>query len=258
MIDSHCHLDSPNNHDDAHTLIVAARAAGVSALVTIGCDARSAGVVIDIASRYPDVFAAIGFHPHDAKDYSPERERELRERAVHPKVVAIGEIGLDFYRDHSPRDTQREVFRAQLRLAAELGMPIVIHARESFAEAFAITCEFVTQLTGVVFHCFSEGVKEAEMVFARGWRISVGGAVTYKNSRMAEVAAMAPLDQLLLETDAPYISPEPFRGKVNQPAYLRYTLEKVAQIKGLPVAEVEIATDHAARTLFHLPDPGSR
>lgn len=252
MIDSHCHLDSRELEANLVEIISDARRAGVHTIVNIGVDLVSSRASIELAGRFEEVYATVGVHPHEARHYTPETESELGDLLNLPKVVALGEIGLDYYRDLSPRPVQRKVFHAQLELASRMQYPVVVHVRESFSDAFEIISEHLEKLPAVVFHCFSEGVAEAKKVIDAGCHISVGGVVTYKNAVMADVAAYAPLDRLMLETDAPYLTPVPHRGKTNQPANVRYVCEKVAELKKISVVEVEKQTDTTARKFYRL------
>lgn len=252
MIDSHCHLDFKDYNKDRDEVIVNALEAGVHTIINIGCDPVSSRSSVALADKYDCVYAAVGVHPHDAGKYNDEVERELRELASHSKVKAIGEIGLDFYRDLSPRDIQRKVYRKQLELAVDLKMPVVIHTRDSFQENLEIVKEYLSDLRGVVFHCFPGTVDEAVEVIGLGCHISVGGITTFPKAKMAEVAKQVPLDKLFLETDAPYLTPAPYRGKRNQPAYVKYVAEKIAEMRGIPVGEIAKTTDRAARKYFGL------
>jgi TatD DNase family protein len=252
MIDSHCHLDFSDFDGERDLLVATAAEAGVHTIVNIGIDLSTSQKSIDLAERFDSVYATVGFHPHDARKFTPHALAELRTLADHPKVRAIGEIGLDFYRDLSPRDTQRRVFRQQLELAVEARLPVVIHTRESFRESVDIVRDFITDLTGAVFHCFPGSADEAFEVIDMGCVISVGGVVTYKKSRMADVAAEVPLDKMMLETDAPYLTPHPYRGKRNQPAYIKHVCDKLAELRQIDAAEVDRMTDRAARKFFGL------
>lgn len=252
MIDSHCHLDSREFEANIVEIINDARYAGVHTIVNIGVDLVSSRASVELTERFAEVYATVGVHPHEARHYTENTERELSELLSLPKVVALGEIGLDYYRDLSPRPIQRKVFHAQLELASRMKYPVVVHVRESFSESFDIITEHLENLPAVVFHCFSENVTEAKKVIDAGCHISVGGVVTYKNSVMAKVAAYAPLDRLMLETDAPYLTPVPHRGKTNQPAYVRYVCEKVAELKKISAIEVEKQTDTTARKFYRL------
>jgi len=194
----------------------------------------------------------VGVHPHDALTYNQEIETGLLKLLKNKRVVAIGEIGLDYYRDLSPREIQQKVFRRQLEMAAEYKFPVVIHTRESFPDTLNIVKEYGKNLVGGVFHCFPGTVAEAMSVIELGFSIAVGGIVTFPGAKMADVAASVPLQSILLETDSPYLSPAPFRGKTNQPAYIRYIRDKLAQLRNMPPEEVENVTDRNCRKLYHL------
>ncbi len=252
MIDSHCHLDSHQYGESQEELVAEATAAGVHTLVTIGADLPSSHATVELASRFPSVYATVGIHPHDATTLTPHALATLRELATRKKVVAIGEIGLDYYRDLSPRSVQREAFIQQLELAVTLKLPVVIHTREAFEDTIAIVRDFSARLPGGVFHCFPGSARDAEIVFGLGFVISVGGQVTYKNSVMSQTIAGVPLDRVLLETDAPYLTPVPFRGKTNRPAYVTHVCQKVAELHRLSAGEVERITDSNSRRLFRL------
>lgn len=252
MIDSHCHLESRQFEGNVEETVRAARSANIQTIVNIGTDLKTSKASIDLAERYSEIYATVGYHPHEAKDYSADIEFEISQLVDHPKVVAVGEIGLDFYRDLSPRPVQHKVFRAQLELAVRKQAPVVVHVRESFEESFGVISEYAESLPGVVFHCFSGGVAEARRVFDLGCIISVGGVVTYKNSKMAEVAAFASLEKIMLETDAPYLTPIPHRGKRNQPSYIPLICAKIAELKGITTAEVERVTDLTTQKFYRL------
>ncbi len=252
MIDSHCHLDFKDFDRNRDEVIEAALTNGVHTIVNIGCDPVSARRSVELADRYDCIYATVGVHPHDARQYNDEVEGMLRELAQHDKVKAIGEIGLDFYRDLSPRDIQKKVFRKQLELAIELELPIVIHTRESFRETLDIVKDYMADLKGGVFHCFPGTVDDAREVVAMGFLISVGGVITFPKAKMAVVATEIPLDKIMLETDAPYLTPVPFRGKQNQPAYVKYVAKKIAELRGMKFSEVEKITDRATQKFFRL------
>jgi TatD DNase family protein len=191
-------------------------------------------------------------HPHDARTLDDHTFAEIQRLAGEKKVVAIGEIGLDYYRDFSPRPVQQQAFVRQLELAVELQLPVVIHTREAFEDTLAIAADFARALPGGVFHCFPGNAEEAERVLQLGFVVSFGGVLTYKNSRMARTAAGVPLDAILLETDAPYLTPEPHRGKTNRPAYVRLVRAKLAELHNTAPDEVERITDRTCRKLFRL------
>ncbi len=252
MIDSHCHLDFDKFDRKREQALADAREAGVHTVINIGTDVPSSEKSVALAERFDMVYATVGIHPHDAKRLDERVLGRLRELAAHDRVVAIGEIGLDFYRDLSPRDVQAKAFRKQLELAIETKLPIVIHTRESFRETVGIVKEYAGDLTGGVFHCFPGNVPEADEVINMGFVISVGGVITFDKASMARVAAAVPLGKIILETDAPFLTPVPYRGKQNFPAYVRFVYEKLADLKDLSVIEVEKTVDRTVEKLFGL------
>jgi TatD DNase family protein len=254
MIDSHCHLDFKEFDGQLDETIKAAGEKGVHTVINIGCDLESSYKSVELSVKYENVYAAVGVHPHDAKKFDHETEEELYKLLDNKKVVAIGETGLDFYRDLSPRKKQTEVFRRHLDMAVKVAMPVVIHSRQSFPETVEIIREYSDELAGGVFHCFPGTVDDAYEVIDLGFSISVGGVITYKNSKMGQVAAEIPLEYILLETDSPYLTPEPFRGKTNQPAYVKYVAQKLSELKSIPFAEVEKITDRNTRKVFRIGD----
>jgi TatD DNase family protein len=252
LTDTHCHLDDQRFDADRAAVVERARAAGVMRIITVGYDIDSSRRGINLAGSLPGVFAVVGVHPHDAAAAPPDYTEALRRLAREPRVVAVGEIGLDFYRDLSPRPVQREVFAAQLRLARELGLPVVIHCRDAHGEVYEILKRETAGLAGVM-HCFSGSWEEAKRFLALGFHISIAGPVTFPQStKLVEVARRVPLDRLLLETDAPYLTPVPHRGKRNEPAYLVHTAQKVAEIRGISLEELASATTANAARLFGL------
>ncbi|MGQ9513351.1 TatD family hydrolase [Thermodesulfitimonas sp.] len=252
LTDTHCHLDDERYKADRAAVIERARAAGVTRLVTVGYDLASSRRAGELAAALPGVYAVVGVHPHDAAGVPLNYLEELRRLARAPRVVAIGEIGLDFYRDLSPRSVQREVFVAQLHLARELGLPVVIHCREAHGEVYEILRREAVGISGVM-HCFSGGWEEAKRFLALGFYLSIAGPVTFTGARRpVEVVRQMPLERLLLETDAPYLPPVPHRGKRNEPAYLIYTAQKVAAIRGISLEELAAATTANAVRLFGL------
>ena len=252
MIDSHCHLDSKIFGGRYSELLADAREAGVHTVINIGCDLPSSVTSVAMAKEYPMVYATVGIHPHDATALDDAALATLRKLAGEKKVVAIGEIGLDYYRDLSPRPIQQRAFHRQLELAVTLKMPVVIHTRESFDETMAIISDYATKLTGGVFHCFPGSTEQAFKVFDLGFVISVGGVITYKQSQMATVASEVPLEKIMIETDAPYLTPTPYRGKTNCPAYVPLICQKMAELRGISVGEVEKVTDRTCRKLYRM------
>jgi TatD DNase family protein len=258
LIDTHAHLDFSQFDDDREEVIQRALEAGVAQIITIGVDLESSRAAIALAERYPYIYATVGMHPHDAVKLTPQALAELRELARHPRVVAVGEIGLDFYRNLSPPDDQRRAFETQLALAREVGKPVVIHDREAHVEIMATLRRWVAdqptqanQRPVGVLHCFSGGPEMAWEAVDLGFYISLAGPVTFLNARQpVEVARQVPLGNLLVETDAPFLSPHPFRGRRNEPARVRLVAQRVAEIKGLPLEEVAHATTANAQRVF--------
>ncbi|MBD3257829.1 YchF/TatD family DNA exonuclease [candidate division GN15 bacterium] len=252
MIDSHCHLDFKHFDGIRDEVVTEAVGAGVHTIVNIGTDLATSKKSIEFAERFESVYATVGVHPHDAKTLDDRTFDELSDLVDHERVVAVGEIGLDYYRNLSPKDVQRKAFERQLELAVDKKMPIVIHTRESFEDTFDIVKRFAFDLPGGVFHCFPGDKTDAQRVFELGFIISVGGVITFKNSSMSRMVAEVPLDKVMLETDAPFLTPVPYRGKTNRPSYVRYVRDKLAELHGLAVAEVENVTDRTARKFYSL------
>jgi len=253
LIDTHCHLDPQYLPQGPDEVLARAREAGVVAFVCVGVgqDLAPGRAAIELASRRDDVVAAIGFHPHDARELNDELYAELASLVRHPKLVAVGEMGLDFHYDHSPRDVQAEVFRRQIALAREVGKPIVVHTREAAAETLAILEEENARDVGGIIHCFSEDLAFATRALDLGFDISFSGIVTFKNAQsVREVAKMAPLDRILVETDSPYLAPVPLRGKRCEPAYVVHTARCIAELRGISFEELaQATTDNARRRL---------
>jgi len=252
MIDSHCHLDFDTFDNRRDTVVSAAKDAGVHTIINIGIDVETSLRSIELAERFDSIHATVGVHPHDSKTLDDSALDRLATLAKHKKVVGIGEIGLDFYRDLSPRHIQKAAFERQLELAVETGLPIVIHTRESFQPTVDIVRRYADRLAGGVFHCFPGDINDARLVIDLGFIISVGGVITFKNSGMSRVAAKVPLDKVILETDAPFLTPEPYRGKKNEPAHVALVYRKLAELRDISLAEVEKVTDRTCKKLFGL------
>lgn len=250
--DTHAHLDDEQFDMDRDEVIQRARDVGITNIVNIGHTEENSRNAVEIASEYPFIYATVGIHPHDAKDCT-ESTWELMERlAQNPKVVAIGEIGLDYYRDLSPRDIQRKVFIRQLELANQLRLPIVIHNRDAHGDILQIVKKHPPE-EGGVFHSYSGSWEMARELLAMGFYLSFSGPLTYKNARHSvEVAAKVPKDRFVVETDCPYLTPVPYRGKRNEPAYVREVLEKVAELKGIPFEEAARLSSENAKRLFRI------
>ena len=248
LIDSHAHLDSHKFDGDREAAIERAREAGVVAILNAGGDLASSRAAVALAERHGFIYAAVGVHPHDARTVAPAVLDELRALSRHPKVVAIGEIGLDYYRDLSPRPVQRQAFADQLALAAELGLPVVVHSRDALDDVLAALRGW--EGTGVL-HSYSGGPERLEEVMELGFSIGISGPVTFpKAEPLRAVAAAVPLERLLVETDCPYLTPVPYRGRRNEPAYVRYVAEAVARARGMEAESLARAAAGNARRLF--------
>ncbi|MCD6581667.1 MAG: YchF/TatD family DNA exonuclease [Desulfuromusa sp.] len=251
LVDSHAHLDGGKFANDLDETIERATANGISHILTIGCDLESSENSITVAERYENIFAAVGVHPHDATEINDAALAKLRTMLSHPKVVALGEIGLDFYRDRSPREIQRSAFRQQIRLAKEVDKPIIVHDRDAHDEVIQILKEENAAQVGGVLHCFSGDLEMAKQCLELGFYLSFTGTITYpKNDIIREIIKEIPIDRMLVETDCPYLSPQKFRGKRNEPAYVRYTAEKMAEVKGLSIEDVARVTSRNCHDLF--------
>ena len=258
MIDSHCHLDPRAYLDDTGVDAVIARAleAGETRMVTIGSGYgfESARRAIAVLKRHPDALrATVGLHPHDAEAYTPDALDEMLVLAEHPGVVALGEMGLDYHYDTSPREVQRTAFRAQIAAARERALPVVIHDRESGGETLDILDDTAAWDHGVLFHCYTGDVAYMERIIARGGYVSIPGIVTFKNGEiMRAVAAAVPLDRLLLETDSPFLTPIPHRGTRNEPRHVALVAAKVADVRAMAVDALVEATDANAQRFFRM------
>ena len=250
IFDTHAHYDSSAFNPDREAVLAALPEAGVALVVDPGCDLPTSRAALALAEQFPHVYAAVGIHPEDCAGYTDADLDALRQLCRHDKAVAIGEIGLDYYwAENPPREFQQQVFRRQLELALELDMPVIIHDREAHGDSLAIVKEY-PGLRGV-FHCFSGSPEMAAELLKRGWYLGFDGPITYKNAKRApEVAAMTPLDRILVETDSPYMTPGPFRGKRNDSRYLPYVLEKLAEWKGVTTEEMTDITFANGKRLF--------
>ena len=227
IFETHAHLDFPQFDKDREQLIKKCFNSGIEYILNIGVDEKTCNSSIKLAEKYDRIYAAVGFHPHDATDFKAEF---IRKKAQHSKVIAIGEIGLDYYRNLSPKDVQKKVFEQQIQIAMELDMPIIVHDRDAHEDCYDILNR--NNARNVVFHCFSGDDIFAQKVIEKGWNISFTGTVTYKNSNMENTIRLVPVDKFFIETDSPYLSPHPQRGKRNSPLNLQYIIEKVSEIRG--------------------------
>ena len=255
LFDTHAHLDSPKFDNDREEVIVRAREAGVETIVNIGFNRETIPTTMALAENYPFIYAAVGWHPTDAIDMKLEDDLAwIEQLCAHPKVVAIGEIGLDYYWDTSPKDVQHAVFREQIRLAKRLRKPIVIHNRDAHEDVVRLLREEGASEVGGIMHCFSGSWETAKKCLDMNFYISFGGPVTFKNARVPkEVLANVPDDRFLIETDAPYLTPHPYRGKRNESAYVRFVAEAAAEIKGKSVEEIANLTTANGLACFRLP-----
>jgi len=252
-IDSHAHLEMAEFDSDRDAVIARAAAAGLTAIVTVGTTIPDCIKALEIAHLHPMVYAAVGIHPHEVKGIDDGTYDTLRELARQAKVVALGEIGLDFFYDHSPREVQIRRFEEQVELALELDLPVIIHDREAHGETLQILQRHRGSLRGVV-HCFSGDAAMARECLEMGFYLSVAGPVTYRKAdQLRAVVREIPVDRLLVETDCPYLAPQPFRGKRNEPAYVVETARRVAEVKGVEPRDLERQTEENARRLFGLP-----
>lgn len=249
LIDTHAHIDMLENTE---TAVREALENGVKKIILPCAYPKDIKKIYDIALTYGNVYALLGVHPSEAKDWSDDLAREIKELAKHPKIKGIGEIGLDYYWDKSFNDIQKEVFIKQIKLANELNLPICVHDREAHKDTFDILSEF-NQGSTVVMHCFSGSAEFAKECVKKGWYLALGGVVTFKNAvKMKEVAAEIPLENLLLETDSPYLTPVPFRGKENRPAYVKYVAEEIAKIRNLDIEFIAQITAQNAEKVFNI------
>ena len=253
LIDSHAHLDHWQMKGEAEAVLARARAAGVVTVVSIGADEASSRQSVALAQRHAMVCATVGGHPHDASDFTESTWAEWRRLAAEPKVVAIGECGLDYFRDLSPRDVQRAVFARHLALAKEVGLPVVIHCRDAYADCLEIVrSELGAPALGVM-HCFQGDGEVARRALDLGLYIALGGSLTLpRNEALRQAVAALPLERLLVETDSPYLTPRPMRG-TNEPAYVRLVAERLDGVLSVPLERVAATTTANARALFRLP-----
>lgn len=251
LFDTHVHLNAEQYNEDLEEVISRAQSEGVSEMVVVGFDRPTIKKAMELAEAYDFLYACVGWHPVDAIDMTEEDLQWIEDLSSHPKVVAIGEMGLDYHWDKSPKEIQKEVFRKQIRLAKKVKLPIVIHNRDATSDIVEILKEERAEEVGGIMHCFSGSVETAKECVEMNFLISLGGPVTFKNAKKPkEVAEEIPLEKLLIETDCPYLTPHPYRGKRNEPAYVKLVAEQIAEIKGLPLEEVARVTTSNARKLF--------
>ncbi len=252
LIDTHAHLQWASFNKDREEVISRARGVGVEHIVNIGFDVDGSREAIELATKHRGIYATVGIHPHNASQLNQNVLNILRKLSENPKVVAIGEIGLDYYRNLSPRETQRKAFKAQLMLAEELGLPVVIHDRDAHADILEILSKFKVK-TKTIMHCFSGSKEMAEQCLRSGFYISFAGPVTFPNSRrLHEIAKWTDLNKILLETDSPWLAPQEVRGNRNEPTFLPFIARKIADLKGISLGELAESTTENARDAFQL------
>ncbi|SET23318.1 TatD DNase family protein [Natronincola peptidivorans] len=253
LFDSHAHLDDSRFDKDRDEILKRAKENGVEFILNPGADLNTSIKAVNLAEKYSMMYAAVGVHPHDVKDMDEDTVTIIKSFTNKEKVVAIGEIGLDFHYDHSPREDQRKWFRRQIQLAQEVKLPIIVHDREAHGEVFDILEEYKAGELGCVMHCYSGSVELAKEYIKRGIYISLAGPITFKNAKKTyEVAKEIPLEWLLIETDCPYLAPVPYRGKRNEPAYVRHVAETIAEAKGISFEKVAQQTKENTKKLFHI------
>ncbi|OEG00282.1 hydrolase TatD [Vulcanibacillus modesticaldus] len=251
LIDTHAHLDDEKFEEDREEVILRAKENGLSHIINVGYNRKTILATLDLIDKYDFIFGVIGFHPNNAHEMTDEDLKWIEELSKHPKILAIGEIGLDYYWDFAPKDIQQEVFRKQIQLAKRVGLPIVIHDRDAHQDVCNILKEEGVNKIGGVMHSFSGSVEMAKECIEMGFYISFSGPVTFKNAKKPkEVASNIPLERILIETDSPYLTPEPFRGKRNESSYVRYIAEKIAELRGMDIEEIEKITTENAKKVF--------
>ncbi len=259
LVDSHCHLDFPGLAEELDGVVERAASAGVGHMVTICTKVSAFDPVLAITQRFDNISCSVGIHPHDAATEPAITVAHLCRMAEHPKVVGIGETGLDFYYDHSPHAVQERQFRTHIRAARESGLPLIVHSRDADDRMAEILAEEMEEgaFTGVM-HCFSSGPELARRALDLGLYLSLSGILTFKNAQaLRDIVAEAPMERLLVETDAPYLAPVPHRGKRNEPAFVTHTAACLAELKAIPMAEVERATTENFFQLFHTASPAA-
>ncbi|RXJ00897.1 TatD family deoxyribonuclease [Anaerobacillus alkaliphilus] len=251
LFDTHAHLNADQFEEDVEEVIKRAQAEGVTNIVVVGFDEKTIKGALQLAEDYEFIYAAVGWHPVDAIDMTEKHLAWLEELASHPKVVALGEMGLDYYWDKSPKEVQQEVFRKQIQLARKVKLPIIIHNRDAHEDIVKILKEEHAHEIGGIMHCFGSSLEIAKQCISMNFFISFGGPVTFKNAkRPKEVAKEIPLEWLLIETDCPYLAPHPYRGKRNEPSYVKLVAETIAELKEMTYDEVVQVTNDNAKRLF--------
>ena len=255
LIDTHCHLTFEQLADDVDSVIERSKAAGVTGWITVGTDPAENHKAVALAEKYDNLYAALAYHPHEAKNITEENLQQLKKSAQHKKVVSVGETGLDFHYDFSSPSEQAKLFTEHIKLAADLNLPLIIHSREAFDETLEILEKFDASLPRTVFHCFSYSAEQAKLLLDKGFYISFTGVVTFKSADSARNAArIVPLDRMMIETDCPYMSPAPMRKqKVNEPALLIHTAKFLAELKNIPLETFASEATQTSLKFFSLP-----
>ncbi len=261
LTDTHCHLDLNNFDKDREMVIARAEKAGIEKLLVPGLDILSSKAAIQLAEKYSLIYASVGVHPNSGKTWNTSTLSDLKILAQHPKVVAIGEIGLDFYRNYTPQNLQKKIFRDQLEFSSEIGKPVIIHCREAFSAILKLLTNWHSQLKEMnkpladmpgVLHSYSGNISQTEILMDKNFYIGISGPVTYNNAQeLRQVISSAPLDKMLIETDSPYLTPHPYRGKRNEPSYVSYVAERIAEILRKSPMEIGEITSNNSNKLFN-------
>lgn len=252
LYDSHAHLDDERFDQDREEIIKSLKANGISLVINPGADMKSSRKALELADLYPNIYAAVGIHPQEASEYDSEDLEIIRKWSENPKVVAIGEIGLDYYYGKNNKEEQIKLFREQIKLASEMSLPVIIHMRDATEDTYNILKEFEGKVRGVM-HCYSGSLEMSKLFMELGYYISLAGVVTFKNAKTAkEVAKNIPLERLLIETDSPYLTPEPNRGKRNEPKYVKHVADKICELRGISLVEFSEITRRNTEELFGL------
>ena len=252
MIDTHAHIDMECYEARLNEVFTNAKEAGVEKIILPGVNSESFDKIITLIEKYDFLYGALGVHPSELDSFNDAAKNKMIELAKHDKIVAIGEIGLDYYWDKETAETQKKVFRSQIEIAHEVSKPLLIHDRDAHEDSLNILKEMDADKLGVVMHCFSGSVEFAQQCLKEGYYLALGGVTTFKNAKKAkEVAKMVPLDKLLLETDSPYLTPTPHRGEENEPAYVRFVAQEIADLRGISLEEVDKQTTLNANNLFN-------
>jgi TatD DNase family protein len=253
LFDTHCHLNDIKYKEDMQATIFRSREEGTTHMCTVGFDLPSSQKAVEIAEQYKGIYAAVGIHPHDATTFDDKVEEALRALTQSHKVVAYGEIGLDYYRNLSPKEDQQKVLRKQIALAKELKLPIIIHDRDAHEDILTILQREKAAENGGIFHCYSGSFEMARTILKMGFHISFAGPVTFPNAvRLQDVVKLVPLERMLIETDSPYLTPQTFRGKRNEPAYVRFVAEKIAELKNIAFEKVAEQTFNNALQVYRI------